>query len=69
MMRLQSIAVGGAEGVGELLGGLGDVGAQGNASEFETPFSRNTLVKLPLIIRLGWAALGRFTVSATRDPR
>jgi hypothetical protein len=36
VVGLEGRAVGGSEGVGELLGGLGHVGAEGEAGEFET---------------------------------
>lgn len=36
MVRLEGAGVGGAEGIGELFGGLGIVLAQSNAGELET---------------------------------
>lgn len=46
MVRLEGGAVGVAEGVGELLGGVGDVGLEAEAGELETTAKEDLLTNV-----------------------
>jgi hypothetical protein len=48
VVRLEGGAVGVAEGVGELLGGVGDVGLEAEAGELETAVREDVLTDVSL---------------------